>query len=530
MNERPKILVGDKIVDPALEMLRAEADVDVRIGIEQDEVEEIIENYDALIVRSKPLVTEEVLKRGKRLKVVGRAGNGVDNINVEAATRRGVIVVNTPDSNSFSAGEQTIALMLASARNLPQAHIVVKNGGWGRSRFMGTELYGKTVGIVGLGRIGSFVATRLKAFNMRVIAYDPYIPLERFKRFGAERMETLNDLVRESDFITVHTPKTEETIGMIGKEQFKIAKRGVRVVNCARGGIIDEEALAWALKEGIVASAALDVFTKEPCTGNPLLEFDNVVVTPHLGATTFEAQHRVGTDLANYVLSALRGEIVPNTVNIPCLLGEEIDTMRPFLELAEYLGKLYYQLEKSPAERVHLTYYGEIAKKETGMLTLAFLKGLLTPVMGDQVNLVNVSWLAENRGIKVYEQREEETKTGHMSLITAKFASNGVKAEYAGTLAWDRTPRIVQINQYQFDVIPTQYMLFAQHIDRPGVIGYFASTLGDANVNIASMQLARREKGKEAMMIYSIDSPVDEETLAKLRQLDCIKTVKAVTM
>jgi len=213
MNERPKILVGDKIVDQALEMLRAEADVDVKIGIEQPDLEEIIENYDALIVRSKPLVTEEVLKRGKRLKVVGRAGNGVDNIDLEAATRRGVVVVNTPDSNSFSAGEQTIALMLASARNLPQAHTVVKNGGWGRSRFMGTELYGKTVGIVGLGRIGSFVATRLKAFNMRVIAYDPYIPLERFKRFGAERMETLNDLVRESDFITVHTPKTEETMG-----------------------------------------------------------------------------------------------------------------------------------------------------------------------------------------------------------------------------------------------------------------------------------------------------------------------------
>jgi D-3-phosphoglycerate dehydrogenase len=530
MNQRPKILVGDKIVEPALEMLRAEADVDVKIGIEQPDLEEIIENYDALIVRSKPLVTEEVLKRGKRLKVVGRAGNGVDNINLEAATRQGVVVVNTPDSNSFSAGEQTIALMLASARNLPQAHTVIKDGGWGRSRFMGSELYGKTVGIVGLGRIGSFVATRLKAFNMRVIAYDPYIPLERFKRFGAERMETLNELVRESDFITVHTPKTEETIGMIGKEQFQIAKRGVRVVNCARGGIIDEGALAWALKEGIVASVALDVFTKEPCTGNPLLEFDNVVVTPHLGATTFEAQHRVGTDLASYVLSALRGEIVPNTVNIPCLLGEEIDTMRPFLELAEYLGKLYYQLEKVPAERVQLTYRGEIAQKETGILTLAFLKGLLTPVMGDQVNLVNVSWLAENRGIKVCERREEETGTGHMSLISVKFAGNDVKAEYAGTLAWDRTPRIVRINQYQFDVIPTPYMLFVEHTDRPGVIGYFATTLGDANINIAEMQLARKGKGKEAMMLYSIDSPVDEYTLGKLRELDDIVNVKVVTM
>lgn len=233
MKDKPKILVGDKIVDEALEMLRAEADVDLKRGIKQPELEEIIENYDALIVRSVPLVTEEVIKRGKKLKVVGRAGNGVDNIDLETATQQGVVVVNTPDSNSFSAGEQTIALMLASARNLPQAHQTVKEGGWGRSRYMGSELYGKTVGIVGLGRIGSFVATRLKAFQMRVIAYDPYIPLERFKRFGVERVETLNELVRQSDIITVHTPKTEETIGMIGKEQFQIAKPGVRVVNCA---------------------------------------------------------------------------------------------------------------------------------------------------------------------------------------------------------------------------------------------------------------------------------------------------------
>ena len=530
MNARPRILVGDKIVEEALEMLRAEADVDVKIGITQPELEEIIENYDALIVRSVPHVTEDVIKRGKKLKVVGRAGNGVDNINLEAATRAGIVVVNTPDSNSFSAGEQTIALMLASARNLPQAHFTIKNGGWGRSKFMGSELYGKTVGIVGLGRIGSFVATRLKAFNMRVIAYDPYIPLERFKRFGAERMETLDDLVRQSDFITVHTPKTEETIGMIGKEQFSIAKRGVRVVNCARGKIINEEDLAWALKEGIVASAALDVFSKEPCTGNPLLEFDNVVATPHLGATTFEAQHRVGTDLASYVLSALKGEIVPNTVNIPCLLGEEIETMRPLLELAEYLGKLYYQLEEIPVERVELVYNGEIASKETGILTLAFLKGLLSPVMGDQVNLVNVSWLAENRGIKVYERRDEEIQSGHVSLLTAVLAGNGTKVKYAGTLAWDRKPRIVQVNEYQLDIVPTPYMLFDEHLDRPGVIGQFASALAEADINIAMMQLARKGKGEEALMILSVDSPADENTVAKLHKLDGILNVKVVTM
>ncbi len=528
---RPRILVGDKIVDEALEILRREAEVDTRFGISQEELEEIIENYDALIVRSVPLVTEEVLRRGKRLKVVGRAGNGVDNIDVEAATRYGVVVVNTPDSNSISAAEQTIALMLASARNLPQAHQLVKSGGWGRSRFLGNELYGKTVGIVGLGRIGSLVATRLKAFGMRVIAYDPYIPLERFKRFGAERMETLNDLVREADFITVHTPKTPETIGMIGAEQFKIAKRGVRVVNCARGGIIDEKALADALREGIVASAALDVFTKEPCTGNPLLEFDNVVVTPHLGATTHEAQYRVGTDVANYVLAVLRGEVVPNMVNLPCLLTqEEVSVLRPYFKLAEQLGKLYYQLEKAPAESVELIYSGEIADKETSALTLAFLKGLLTPVLGDNVNLVNAEWLARDRGIKVSERKDGSIRSGFVSLITARVRGEGVEAEYAGTIAWDNGPRIVKVNRYQMDIIPTPHMLFVDHVDRPGVIGPFASVLGRAQINIAMMQVGRERPGEEALMVLSVDSPVDEATLEELREVGGIRSVKVVSL
>lgn len=527
---RPKILVGDKIVDEALEMLHQGADVDVKIGISQQELEEIIENYDALIVRSIPLVTEEVLRRGKRLKVVGRAGNGVDNIDVDAATRYGVVVVNTPDSNSISAAEQTIALILASARNLPQAHGVVKGGGWGRSQFMGNELFGKTIGIVGLGRIGSLVATRMRSFGARVIAYDPYIPLERFKHFGTERKETLNDLVREADIITVHTPKTEETIGMIGAEQFQLAKQGVRVVNCARGGIIDENALADALRKGTVASAALDVFTKEPCKGNPLLEFDNVVVTPHLGATTYEAQHRVGTDVATYVLSVLKGEVVPNTVNLPCLLGEELNALRPYFKLAEQLGRLYYQLEKVPAERVELVYSGEIASKDVGIVTLAFLKGLLAPVLGDNVNMVNAAWLAENRGIKVFERRDGATKSGYVNLITARIAGDGAQAEYAGTIAWDNGPRIVQVNRYKIDITPAPYMLFVDHIDRPGVIGPFASVLGQAQINIAMMQVGRCKPGEEALMTLSVDSPVDEVTLEKLRHVGGILNVKVISL
>jgi D-3-phosphoglycerate dehydrogenase len=527
--ERPRILVGDKIVDEAIAMLRGNADVDINIGIGQEELENVIENYDALIVRSVPLVTEAVLSRGKRLKVVGRAGNGVDNIDVEAATRHGVVVVNTPDSNSISACEQTVALMLAAARNLPQANATLKQGGWGRNQFMGNELYGKTLGIVGLGRIGSLLATRLKCFGMRVIAYDPYITPERFKRSGAERMENLDDLMRQADFITVHTPKTEETIGMIGEQQFRIAKPGVRVVNCARGGIIDEHALADALRLGTVASASLDVFSSEPCSGNPLLEFDNVVVTPHIGATTYEAQHRVGTDVATFVLAALRGEIAPNTVNLPCLMSDELDSLRPHLHLAENLGKLYYQLEKGPVERVELTYSGEVANKETEIITLSFLKGLLTPVMGENVNLVNASWLAENRGIKVFEKKETEA-TGYLNLITACIARNGKQISFAGTVSPDNGSRIVRINRYQMDIALTPYMLFVEHYDWPGMIGFLGTILGKANVNIATMQVGRVTRDQEAMMILSVDSPVDEAAMAQLRQLEGIRSVKAISL
>ncbi len=535
---RPKILVGDKIVDEALEMLRREADVDINFGISQNDLLQVIDQYDALVVRSVPLVTEEILARGTKLKVVGRAGNGVDNIDVEAATRHGVVVVNTPDSNSISACEQTIALMLAGARNLPQANATLKGGGWGRNRFMGNELYGKTVGIVGLGRIGALVAARLKAFGMRVIAYDPYITADRFKRFGAERMETLNDLVRQADFITVHTPKTEETIGMIGDEQFRIsaeqfqiAKKGLRVVNCARGGIIDEKALAEALRQGIVASASLDVFSKEPSTGNPLLEFENVVVTPHIGATTYEAQQRVGTDVATFVLAALRGEIVPNTVNLPRLMGEEIGGLRPYFALAECLGRLYYQMEKTPIERVELTYSGEIANKETGIITLAFLKGLLAPVLGNNVNLVNASWLAENRGIKIFEKQEaEEIGKGYVNLITACIAQDGQQISFAGTVAWDNSPHIVRISRYRMDVVPAPHMLFVDHIDQPGVIGPFASVLGKAGVNIAMMQVGRLTRGDKALMVMSVDSPADEATLEQLRRIDGILSVKVVSL
>ena len=332
METKKRVIVTERIAEEGLDLLRTEVDVDFRDGIPREELLEIIGQYDALIVRSVTKVNEELISRGApRLKVVGRAGNGIDNIDVDACTRHGVIVANTPDSNTISAAEQTIALLLASSRKTAWANNFLKGGTWDRKPFRGVELYGKTVGIVGLGRIGSMVATRLKAFNMRILAYDPYIADERFIKYGAEKMPTLEDLVRQSDFITVHTPKTEETFHMINEEMFKIAKDGVRVVNAARGGIIKEAALLEALKSGKVASAGMDVFEKEPAINNPLFEFENVVCTPHLGADTFEAQRRVGETIAEQVMKALNGEIVPNLINLPTMVSEELNYLRPYI-------------------------------------------------------------------------------------------------------------------------------------------------------------------------------------------------------
>jgi len=525
-----KIIIAERMAEVGVDLLRREFEVDVRFGISQAELLEIIGGYDALIVRSAVKVNEELVKRGTGLKVVGRAGNGIDNIDVAACTRRGILVANTPDSNTISAAEHTIGLLLASARNIPEATGLLKQGGWGRNRFKGGEIFGKTVGIVGLGRIGSMVATRLAAFGATVIAYDPYIPEERFERFGVERVENLTDLVCRSDIITVHTPKTEETFGMIGREQFRICKKGVRVVNCARGGIIDEVALSEALENGIVASAGIDVFVEEPSIGNPLFKFDNVVVTPHCGASTEEAQNRVGISIAMQVASALNGEVVPNAVNLPGLLDEELPALKPYIELAAKLGRLYFQLYKEPVERLELSFSGEIARKETKMVTISFVKGLLDTVLPGRVNYVNAILLAESRGIRIHEAKGEKSAKGFTSLVTADIYHRNGKVTLAGALTGDGKPRIVEVNGYLTDISPTRNILFVENIDRPGVIGPFATILGQVNVNIAMMQVGRHVKGEVALMTMNVDSDVNEETRKRLREVDGILSVKAVRL
>jgi len=521
--EKKKVIVTERIAEEGLELLRKEMDVNFCDGISREELLKIIDQYDALIVRSVTKVDEELISKATpRLKVVGRAGNGVDNIDVEVCTRYGIIVANTPDSNTISAAEQSISLLLSSARNTAWANEVVKGGVWDRKPFKGSELYGKTVGIVGLGRIGSMVATRLKSFNMKVIAYDPYISDERFERFGAEKKNTLEELMKEADIISVHTPRNEETMHMINEEMLALAKDGVRLVNCARGGIIKEEALLKALESGKVASAGLDVFEKEPATENPLFKFKNVVCTPHLGADTFEAQKRVGENIAEQVIIALKGELVPNVVNLPTMINDELKYLKPYITLAEKLGNIYYQLEKSPVSRVELTYSGPITQNETEILTIAFLKGLLEPVMGDKVNYVNAKLIAEDRGIKIFEQKEAQSSKNYKNVINAKIFNNGHDLDITGTLSRSRNPILVEINGYETESDLEGFILVVKNEDRPRVIGPFATLLGDEGVNIAAMKVARQKKGDTAIMLVNVDNKVDDKTLEKLGKVDGI--------
>lgn len=529
-----KVIVAEKIAESGVEVLRQEHEVDPRFGIKQAELLEIVEDCDALIVRSVIKVNEELLSRAKNLKVVGRAGNGIDNIQVPACTRRGILVVNTPESNTISAAEHTIALLLSSIRSIPRSTAQLKSGGWDRTPFKGVELYGKTIGIVGLGRIGSMVATRLAAFGTKVIAYDPYISDERFRRFGVEKIEDLNQLVQRADVITVHTPRTEETMGMIGEEQFGLAKKGVIVVNCARGGIINEAALLKAMREGTVAYAGLDVFEREPSPGNPLFELEKIAVSPHCGADTDEAQDRVGFTIAAQVNSALRGEIVPNAVNLPTLREDQLGALTPYLDLAEKMGKVYFQLTREPVDRLEFTYSGRVAALDTEMITVSFLKGLLEPVLGEQVNYVNAPIQAENRGIKQVVSREEPNglrESEFNTLIEVKIFSSKGGFEIAGTISTRSEPRLVVLKGYETDTNPTGTIIYVENLDQPGVVGSLTTVLGQARINIAMMEVTRRERGETALMAISVeaDSEIDKEVVSRLKAVEGVLDVKVVS-
>jgi D-3-phosphoglycerate dehydrogenase len=518
-----RVLVTEEIAEGGLDRLRgAGHDVDVLLGLSPEDLLGAVRGANALIVRSATKVTDAVLDAAGELVVVGRAGIGVDNVDVLAATRRGVMVVNAPQSNILSAAEHTIALLLAQARNIPQAHAALKQGKWERSRWEGVELHGKTLGVVGLGRVGALVAQRALSFGMRLAAYDPYVSAERARQMGVDLM-TLDELVRTADFLTVHLPKTPETVGIIGKDLLAQAKPGLRLVNTARGGIVDEQALAMAVQEGIVAGAGLDVFSEEPMTASPLFELDTVVVTPHLGASTREAQDKAGDTIAEMVLLALGGDFVPFAVNVSAT--EASETVRPFLPLAERLGSVFSSLSEGLPGSLEVTYEGQLADYDTRILTLAVLKGLLRAGSEEPVSYVNAPQLAEERGVEVRETTSSAARD-YVNLVSLRGGEHAV----AGTLAGKRgEPRIVMVDDHTTDVPPGHHMLVIRNDDTPGMIGTVGTILGRAQVNISDMDVGKSPTGEAALMVLTVDTPVPLEVIDELRASPGITRVHPIS-
>ncbi len=515
-----KVIVTDPIAKEAVELMEKEGlKVDVKTDLDEEELMRIIDKYDAIIVRSRTKITREIIDRAKNLKVIGRAGVGVDNIDVDYATEKGILVVNAPGGNTVSAAEHTIGLLLSLIRKIPQADRSVKEGKWERKKFMGVELRGKTIGIIGLGRVGYEVAKRVRAFEMNVLAYDPYISEERAKSVGA-KLVSLEELLRNSDFISIHVPKTKETVNMISYDEFRIMKDGVYIINTARGGIVNENALYEALKSGKVAGAALDVFEKEPPdSDNPLLKLDNVIATPHIGASTREAQMMVGIAIAKEIINFFKGLPVRNAVNLPSITSEEYRHLMPYIELAEKMGKLACARLNGVFNRVKITFGGEIARSNTELITRALLKGLFEQILSD-VNIVSAMHIAKERGITIEQSRMEYIK--HYRSLVEVSVGNGKEIRIVGTSFGDEY-RIIKIDKYKVDFIPKGHYIISLHEDKPGVIGRVGTLFGKHNINIAGMIVGRHGKrGGIQLMLLLVDDPPTEDVLKKMIKLDGI--------
>ena len=503
-----KVLVRESIADAGVELLREHFDVVVD---GETALAEAIADCDAIVIRSATKLTGDVLEHARKLKVIGRAGVGVDNVDVEAATRRGIVVANAPESTVVSAAEHTLALLLALARHVPEAHAALKQGRWERARYGGIELAGKTLGVLGFGRIGRQVARRARALEMRVIAYDPFVAAERFRELGIERVDTLDSVYEQAEFITLHLPLTDETRASIGRDALAKMRDGVRLVNAARGELVDEDALLEALRSGKVAAAALDVFSTEPYTG-PLLEHDHVVVTPHLAASTAEAQDRAGVIVAEQVVAALEGGLVTNAVNIPTLRAEDLEVLGPYVPLAAKLGRLAMELARGRAERIELTYYGALSNYDTRLLSVAALNGAFQGRTDEPVNYVNAPLIAAERGIEVAEQRTRQSRD-FTNLV--RVAVDGV--DVAGTtIGVENRLWLVGALGFELELELAPLLVLFRYDDVPGVIGKVGTLFGDAGVNIANMTVSRTRRGGKALMVLSIDTPAPPELVERL--------------
>ncbi|MBU0630897.1 MAG: phosphoglycerate dehydrogenase [Candidatus Margulisbacteria bacterium] len=516
-----KVLASDKLEEIGLKMFRdAGIEAEMKTGLAEDELIKIIPEYDALVVRSETKVTPKIIEAGKKLKIIGRAGVGVDNIDLPTATKNGVIVVNSPEGNTVAAAEHTFAMLLSMARMIPQAHGKLKTCVWDKKSFKGVEVLNKTLGVVGLGKIGRRVASYALGMGMKVLASDPFVTEAYAKNLGVE-LKSFDDVIKEADFITFHIPKTKETAGMVNAAMIAKMKKGVRLVNVARGGIINEKDLYDALKSGRVAAAALDVFEKEPCESSPLFELDNVVVTPHLGASTVEAQVNVSVDVVEQIIEVLKGGAARSAVNIPSMKPELIAPVKPFMGLAEKLGNLAAQLADGPIAKVYVQYSGEVAENEVSPLTTVVLKGLLSPVMEVVVNFVNAPLVAKERGIEVIESKSKEAKD-FASLIRVKVTTPKGERSVSGTIFVGAGDRLVEIDGFRVDAVPEGYLLILSNIDKPGMIGKVGTFLGGESINIAAMDVGRVKVGEKAVMVLNVDGPVSDKILAGLTKIDGI--------
>ncbi|MDO8534895.1 MAG: phosphoglycerate dehydrogenase [Xanthobacteraceae bacterium] len=520
----PRVLIADKLSPTAVQIFKDRGvETDVKAGLERDELIKIIGNYDGLAVRSATKVTEKVIAAASKLKVIGRAGIGVDTIDVPAATAKGIIVMNTPFGNSITTAEHAIALLLALARQIPQADISTQSGKWEKNRFLGVELTAKTLGIIGCGNIGSIVADRALGLRMKVMAYDPYLSPERAIDLGVEKVE-LDELLTRADFITLHTPLTDKTRGILDANSIAKTKKGVRIINCARGGLVDEKALRAALDSGHVAGAAFDVFSTEPAKENPLFGHPNVVCTPHLGAATSEAQENVALQIAEQMSDYLLRGAISNAVNFPSITAEEAPKLKPFIALAEKLGSFAGQLTESGIKAVRITYEGEVAQMKTKALTSAALAGLLRPMLGE-VNVVSSAIIAKERGM-VFEETTREAEGDYDSLITLTVVTDRQERSVSGTVFADGRPRIVNIKGIRIDAEFGPSMIYITNEDKPGFIGRFATLLGDAGINIATFHVGREAPGGSAVALVEIDGIAPPELFAKIQKLPHVQQAK----
>ncbi len=524
-----KVLVSDNISEKGVELMKkAGLKVDVKTGLSPEELKSIIGEYHGLVIRSATKVTADVIEAAQNLKVIGRAGSGLDNVDKEAATKRGIVVMNTPGGNTITTAEHTIAMMFALARNIPQATASMKEGKWEKKKFMGVELFNKTLGVIGLGNIGTQVAKRALALQMNVIGYDPYLSDEKARQLGIEKV-SLDEIFERSDFITLHTPLTDDTRNLINKDTIAKMKDGVRIINCARGGIVNEKDLYEALEAGKVAGAALDVFEKEPPEDLTLVKHPKVICTPHLGASTREAQENVAVAVAEQIIDYLINGIIRNAVNFPSIPADEVPLLSPYIQLAEKMGAFIAQLYEGGITEATLEFRGAAQELNTKPVTIAAIKGLLEPVIPETVNFVNAPLIAKERGIEVKETKSPEAGDYH-SMLTLRVKANGKSHYVEGTLYGKKDPRLVKVDEFPVEIIPEGIMLYIHNHDRPGVIGNIGSTLGKNNINIARMHFGREKPGGMAISVVSVDQDVPEDVLKEIRALPNIVDVKVVRL